>query len=133
VPGNRGGCRKELVEAAVSYLRPWFKQLSVACSRHDSCPLVEIPVVTVADTPPVLPRTIEYALRASLYDRLLVTACDPDRIDIGSIRNILRENPGSDAVLSPSPQDPAIPAFGVFPKAILPALQRMIESGDSEF
>ncbi len=131
--GDRGGCRKDLVEAAVDRLRPWFKQLSIACSRDHSCPLVGIPVITVADAPPVLPRTIESALRAAAHDTLLVTGCDPDRIEIDSIRKTLREIDGRDAVLSPSPRAPTTPAFAVFHTDLLPALQEMIASGDSDF
>lgn len=127
------GCRKELVEAAAGRMRPWFKQLLVACSKRDRCPLTDIPVITVpGDTPAALPRTVEAALRAAVFDRLLVTGCDPDQIDIDAIRRILRENAEHDAVLSPSGSSGTPPSIAVFRKDFLTRLGEMIEAGEEE-
>jgi hypothetical protein len=127
------GCRKELVEAAAGRLRPWFKQLLIACSKRHRCPPTDIPVITVpGDTPAAVPRTVEAALRAAVHDRLLVTGCDPAQIDIDVIRGILRENAEHDAVLSPPGSSGAPPSIAVFRKDFLTRLGEMIEAGEEE-
>jgi molybdopterin-guanine dinucleotide biosynthesis protein A len=128
------GCRKELVEAAASRLRPWFKELYLACAREERCPLVDLPVITVPQHPPALLRTIEAALRAAAHDRVLVTGCDPDRIDVDSIRALLREANGKEheVVLSPSGSNKEPPSFALLRKSHLTRLAQMIDSGEEE-
>lgn len=118
-----------VVKHIFEQLRPHFGQVLVSSDDVSKYSFLGVEIIPdrVAGKGPLM--GIASALRASTNELNFVIACDIPEVDIGFVRQMIRESKGFDAVVPQSGPSQYEPLFAVYKKSILDVIDSALASG----
>ena len=122
---------RPLIERVLAQVEGCFDEILVSVSKERS--LAGLPQRRVADEVPGRGpiEGIRRGLRAARNDAVAVIACDIPDIDIPFLRRLAGAAAGRDLAVPITAQGDFEPLFAVYRKSALPAIERLIASGEN--
>jgi molybdopterin-guanine dinucleotide biosynthesis protein A len=121
---------KPLIEYVLEQLSPHFSQILISSNDVPKYAFLGVEIIPDEVAGKGMLVGIASALRASANQTNFVIACDIPEINISSVRRMLRESEGFDAVVPQIGPTRYEPLFAVYKKSALSAIDNAITSGN---
>jgi molybdopterin-guanine dinucleotide biosynthesis protein A len=121
---------KSAIEHIFEQLRPHFESILISSNDKDKQGFLDADIVTDEATGKGPLMGIASALRASTNEVNFIIACDIPQVDIGLVKQMIRDSRNFDAVIPRSAGSRYEPLFAVYKKSIVDVLDKALTKGN---